>query len=292
MIHTSISVVIGSYNRLPYLKPTIASVRKELKDTQYEIIVVDGGSTDGALTWLLKQKDITTIVQHNRGKWNGKAIVRKSWGYFMNLGFKCAQGKYICMLSDDCLVVPGAILNGVKLFEKKLSGGEKIGAMAFYWRNWPEETRYKVGLALGGKMFVNHGLYLKSALDDVGYIDENAYVFYHADGDLCLKMWQKGYACIDSPDSFIEHYGHANRAVRVSNQKQTDTDWENYVKKWSDFYDVKVDHTGWTEKEYVDPLDTASIFRQNNPLNYFIFITVKNLLLRLGLFTLVRRNVR
>ena len=72
----------------------------------------------------------------------------------MNLGFKIAQGKYICMLSDDCLVVPGAIKNGIKLFDSKISSKNKIGAIAFYWRNWPEQKEYWVGYSFGDKMFV------------------------------------------------------------------------------------------------------------------------------------------
>ena len=257
-----ISVVLGSYNRLNFLKLTIDSIREELKDFLHEIIVVDGGSDDGTLQWLIQQKDIITIVQHNRGVWEGRKIRRRSWGYFMNLGFKCAQGKYVCMLSDDCLVITGAIKNGYNLFEKEIEKGRKVGAIAFYWRNWFTEKNYHVNFTLGNKMYVNHGIYLNQALHDVDYIDEDGFFFYNGDGDLCLKMWQKGYECIDSPNSFIEHYPHANVNVRKSNYKQYQNDLKSYLKKWDGiFYDKKKDNRGggWL-KEYVDPTRTGERF--------------------------------
>ena len=88
----TVSVVIGTYNRKNSLKKTIETLRDELDSAPFksEIIIVDGGSTDGTLNWLKKQKDAITIIQHNRGKWRGIQIERRSWGYFMNLGFKCA----------------------------------------------------------------------------------------------------------------------------------------------------------------------------------------------------------
>ena len=85
--------------------------------------MVDGGSTDDSLKWLVGQKDVITIVQHNRGEWNGRPIERKSWGYFMNLAFRAASGKFICMLSDNCLVVPGAIACGLEVFDAALGAG-------------------------------------------------------------------------------------------------------------------------------------------------------------------------
>jgi GT2 family glycosyltransferase len=258
-----VSVVLGTFERLPFLKLTIASVREELAGLPSEIIVVDGGSQDGTLEWLMTQKDVVTIVQHNRGEWMGKPIARRSWGYFMNLAFKAAAGKYVCMVSDDCLLVPGAIQNGVRHFDSKLAAGEKVGAVAFYWRNWPEAKRYWVGRTLGKKIFVNHGLYSREGLEHVGFIDEDRYLFYHADGDLCLKLWDAGYICIDSPASFVEHYSHANESVRATNSERQKNDWNAYVDAWTGkFHDAGSDFTGdWVEVDFQDSTRTAEKFR-------------------------------
>jgi len=257
-----ISIVLGTYNRFNFLKLFLDSLRKEMGSFPYETIIIDGGSTDGTLLWLIEQKDIILILQHNHGEWNGKKIERKPWGYFMNLGFKCAQGKYICMLSDDCLIVPGSIINGYNLFEQKLKEGVNVGAIAFYWRDYPDtpiesffehsqsSTKYKIGQVYGNKMFVNHGMYLRKAIEDVGYIDEENYFFYYADVDLSLKIWQKGYIIIDSPNSYIEHFSHANLTARKSNLEQIKKDSDSFH-KWEQIYGNSAGDL--IEKEFNDP---------------------------------------
>lgn len=277
-----ISVVLGSYNRLVFLKLAIASVRNQINSPLNEIIVVDGGSTDGSLEWLLEQKDIITIVQHNRGEWLGKKIERRSWGYFMNLAFKCASSKYVCMISDDTVLHPGALAVGYAQFENLLAVGNKIGALAFYWRESFEEKLYRVGAPAGGLVYVNHGLFLRQALGDVDYIDEKAFKFYCADVDLCLKIWEKGYEIYPAQDAYLEHYPFATLSVKKGNSSVAQGDFTEIIKKWQQVYpQLNARNLGdMDKKEYEDPYKTISIYEplhrtqlKNNKV-YFIKKTI------------------
>lgn len=254
-----ISIVFGSYKRCRMLKETIKSIRNNKISVPYEIIVIDGGSKDGSIEYLTKQQDIITIVQHNRIKAGDKSIMKHSWGYFMNLAFKMAKGKYILMISDDCLLHPNAVMNGYNLFEKELSSGRKVGAVAFYTSNFPNDTAYMVARTFGDRLNVNNGMYLREALDDVGWLDEDHYRFYCADCDVCLRMYQKGYEVIDSPDSYIEHTMHITTKVRKSNIHEEDFD--NYVARWNSIYPdaSKESIARWVKKEHTDPAKTYRI---------------------------------
>jgi GT2 family glycosyltransferase len=281
----AVSIVIGTFNRRWHLKRAIASVRAELLFPKAEIIVVDGGSDDGTQRWLAEQKDVTTIVQHNPGEWQGQPIPRQSWGHFMNLGFRAAKAPYICMLSDDCLVVPGAIRSGLERFERE---GEDLGALAFYWRNWPEQDRYWVGRTFGGSVFVNHGLFRREAMASVGYADEEEFRFYHGDGDLVLRMEEAGWRCLDCPASFVEHFSHANLAQRAANLETRAEDWSAYVRRWGH---LGAPDTDWIKLSHDDPHRTT---RRYWGLRGLLTARVNRLRMRLGAMpeALARRRRR
>ncbi len=267
-----VSVVLGSYNRKKFLRLTIDSIRKELMNFSIpgEIIVVDGGSGDGSVEWLIKQKDIITIIQNNHGTWNGAPVKKKSWGGFMNLGFKCAKGNYICMVSDDCLIVPGAIKNGIDLVEEYSSNGEKIGGAAFYWRDIPGEAKYWAGSLFDKTYLINHGIFTSEALSEAGYIDENSFRFYFADADLCLRLNELGYNILLSEKSFIEHYSHANVKQRKTNARSTDTDYKAYLARWEQ-KQMRTNPYFSREKGlvyYSDPNDTYKQFRKAQLISY------------------------
>ncbi len=247
----AVSVVIGTLNRRWYLKRAIASVRAEMSFPEAEIVVVDGGSDDGTLRWLTKQQDVITIVQHNRGRWNGRTLSRRPWSYFMNLGFRSASAPYICMLSDDCLVVPGAIRNGLEKFSRE---GDDLGALAFWWRNWPENEDYCVGRTFGGNLLVNHGMYRREALAAVGFADEDEFGFYHGDSDLVLRLQAAGWACSDSPTSFVEHFALANISQRTANLETERRDWAALERRW---IHLGRPETDWEEVSYDDPHGTV-----------------------------------
>jgi glycosyltransferase involved in cell wall biosynthesis len=231
-----VSIVLGTYNRLSFLKATIASVRASQIDIPYEIIVVDGGSQDGTLDWLTEQRDIVSIVQHNRETVDGKSRRKRSWGYFMNLGFKCAEGRYVCMISDDSVVHPDTLANGVRHFDREIGRGRRLGAVAFCWRSWPEETRYRVGASLGNYRMVNHGLFLREALERVGWIDDARYDFYCADSDLALKIWHAGYEIVECREALLEHFEWADPSTREQNLANLKIDWDKYTARWTGVY--------------------------------------------------------
>jgi glycosyltransferase involved in cell wall biosynthesis len=257
-----VSVVLGTYNRLAFLKATIASVRASQIDIPYEIIVVDGGSTDGTLDWLTAQRDIISIVQHNRETVDGKSQRKRSWGYFMNLGFKCAEGRYVCMISDDSVVHPDTLANGVRHFEREVAAGRRLGAVAFCWRSWPEEKQYRVSSTLGNKTMVNHGLFSREAVEQVGWIDDKHYDFYCADGDLALKIWHAGYEIVVCSDALLEHFERVDPAIRQQNLTGLNTDWSRYLERWTGiYYDPANPRIGeWTSLEDVTVREADHLF--------------------------------
>lgn len=269
-----VSVVLGTYNRLPYLKMAISSIRSELTRLggDNEIIVVDGGSTDRTVRWLTAQKDIITIVQHNKGEFNGKPVKPRSWGYFMNLAFRAASGKYVCMLSDDCIVLEGAISNARGLLEEKTEKGEKVGAAAFYYRDYLEEDEYKVNLLFDRVVNINHGLFLNSALHDAGYAEASLYEFYWGDFDLTLKLYHKGYQVIESPDSYVEHfhrlkYHPAYDKTTGGNIKNIERDKETFLERWGSCFPGHKAISVTKRKYYRDLKGTASVFISKMPVN-------------------------
>lgn len=273
----AVSVVLGTYNRKKFLKHTIENIRKELSflESDSEIIVVDGGSTDGTIEWLAGEKDIILILQHNNGNWRNKEIKRKSWGYFMNLGFKCAKGKYICMISDDAVLVPGSIKNACDLIDEKIKDKHSIGGAAFYWRDIPGPDQYWVGGLFGKTYLINHGIFVKSALEKIGYIDEESYSFYYADSDLCLRLNEAGFDLLLSEQSFLEHYSHANYQQRKKNALSSGNDKTIFDEKWNS-REIRINPFFDPSKgliDYSDPHKTADVLMKADRFNYFM---VKN----------------
>lgn len=96
------SVIIPTYNRLPYLMEALESVRQQAF-TDYEVIVVDDGSTDGTQAALLEM-----LKSGNPEKVKLKYVRQENAGpgAARNLGARNAKGEYLAFLDSDDLWFP------------------------------------------------------------------------------------------------------------------------------------------------------------------------------------------
>ena len=90
-----VSVIIPAYNAAPYLAETLASVFAQ-SYPDYEIIVVDDGSTDDTLAVLEQFADRITLIRKPNG---GPASAR-------NAGLRQARGELLAFLDGDDLWLP------------------------------------------------------------------------------------------------------------------------------------------------------------------------------------------
>jgi glycosyltransferase involved in cell wall biosynthesis len=206
-----LSIVLGTFNRKRLLIEAIKNVRNNLTNEKVEIIVIDGGSKDGTIAWLSRQKDIHTIVQPNpRIKQpDGSLKMMHSLGEFINIGFKLASAPWVLMISDDLLLCKGVIKRGLHKLNKLINNGYKIGGGAIFWRDYPRSIQYHVKLLPHKYIHINHGFYNKEALEEVGYFDETHYDgIYYSDADLTMRLNIAGWKTVELENCFAEHLNH------------------------------------------------------------------------------------
>ena len=90
----AVSVIITTYNRRTFVREAIVSVLKQ-EFSDYEIIVVDDGSTDGTEKVLRAFKNIHYFYQKNQGVSRAR-----------NQGLKLTRGNLISFLDSDDLWTP------------------------------------------------------------------------------------------------------------------------------------------------------------------------------------------
>jgi glycosyltransferase involved in cell wall biosynthesis len=90
------SIIIPTYNRLPILQKCLLALENQtFKD--YEIIVIDDGSTDETVIWLTENKEKIPHVKLFLQNHQGPAIAR-------NLGVMQAKGEIIVFIDSDLVV--------------------------------------------------------------------------------------------------------------------------------------------------------------------------------------------
>lgn len=113
------SVIVPTYNRADEIKELLDSLSKQtISKTDFEIIIVDDGSTDNTKDVIEKlaskyKLNLRMLVQNHKGP-----------GEARNLGMKNAKGKYFIFIDSDCI----ADENWLSAYKKEV---EKIDVAGF-----------------------------------------------------------------------------------------------------------------------------------------------------------------
>lgn len=145
-----LSVVITVMNEEENIKPLLESVRLALSEIDYEIILVDDGSTDKTIPQILEHADERTILVE----------LRKNYGQStaMTAGIDHSRGRYVALLDGDLQNDPTDIPAMLELLKKEdwdvVAGNRKNRKDGFILRKIPS----KIANALIRKMT---GVYIK-----------------------------------------------------------------------------------------------------------------------------------
>jgi glycosyltransferase involved in cell wall biosynthesis len=129
MMEAEISVVTPSYNEVDKIGEYFESLLKQ-DVLPYEIIIVDGGSTDGTIDIIKHFQKKNSRVRLIKGSHQGPARDR-------NIGWKAAKGTHILFLDSDCQAEKNLIGSIKKIIEGKKSE-ERIALHHSVISSWSE----------------------------------------------------------------------------------------------------------------------------------------------------------
>lgn len=214
-----ISVVIPNWNGIKLIGMCLDSFQNStFKD--YEIIIVDNGSTDGSKELVKKKYPTVKLVELPENLGFARAC---------NEGIKESKGDYICLLNNDIEIHPAWLLELYKGMERHPECGMGASKMLFMdqkdiiyntgdlYHIWGvgggrgqgekdsgqyDQEEYVFGACAGA------GIYRKDMFKDIGTFDEDFFIFAE-DVDLNFRANWAGYKTIYLPKAVVYHIGTA-----------------------------------------------------------------------------------
>ncbi len=114
-----VSIIIPVFNNLQYTKNCLNSIFKNHPLSNFEVVVINNGSTDGTKAYLETLNGLDNFIVINNDKNMGYAKAS-------NQGARASRGKYLHFLNNDIIVFKGAI---DELVSTAIKEGNKCGAV-------------------------------------------------------------------------------------------------------------------------------------------------------------------
>lgn len=225
----TLSIILGTYQRIEHVKAAVASFRKSVGDLSYEIVICDGGSTDGSREWLAAQRDVVLI-----GERHLEGAVKA-----FNQCFRASRGEYIANVNDDCVVEGVALIEGVKYLREHPEAGQV--AFAFKGEDdndwivndiYPRKTYPSVTWPT---TYANFGITRRAIAEQVASICGGfwapVYSTYAGDCELSAWIHKLGHKVVKLPHLRVVDTRIAD-PLREKNNKQSGVEAKRMYARW------------------------------------------------------------
>lgn len=229
-IMPSVCIIIPNWNSKEHLRECLLSLSK-LDYTNYKIIVVDNGSTDGSVEMVRASFPHVTLLANSQNLGFAKAV---------NLGIQASKEEYIALLNNDTVVNPHWLSSLVSAMQRDPKVGLAGGKIYYY-------ELEKVFWGYGGKVDLLTGLtwnvgkgekdagnydydYIpacaliikRETIEKIGFFDEE-YFAYFEDTDLNIRARMFGYNVLFIPEALVWHKALSSKIRSYPKRKLFDS---------------------------------------------------------------------
>lgn len=199
-----ISVVIPTYNRKPILEKCLLALENQ-HYPDYEVVLVDDGSTDGTLPWLAANRNLFPHVRSLSQQHQGPAAAR-------NLGVKSAKGDTIVFIDSDLVVTEkflqahvDALIAGEAQFnsDRIFTYGAVINTCNF---QAPTSESYKITDFSAAYFATGNVAIAKKWLEEAGLFDTQFQLYGWEDLELGVRLKKLGLKLIKCPEAVGYHW--------------------------------------------------------------------------------------
>ena len=216
-----ISVILVTWNSAAYLTRCLDCLAAQTLE-DFEVVLVDNGSTDGSLDGLESRWPGLTLRMERLDENRGFAAAN-------NIGARMARGHWLALLNTDAFPDPDWLEKLFRAAERYpefsffasrqfqanaphlLDGtGDALHISGLAWRRYAGFPAAQFGLE-PEEVFspcAAAALYSRRAFLQVGGFDED-FFSYHEDVDLGFRLRLRGFRCLYVPDAIVQHIGSA-----------------------------------------------------------------------------------
>ena len=224
-----LSIVIVNWNTRELLLRCLQSVYETAGCLEFEVFVVDNGSTDGSAAMVRERFPQVHVIANQENVGFAQAN---------NQGIRQSHGRYVLLLNSDTETHPGALETlvdfmdahpqagaaGARLLNRDgtlqpschpmLTPGREFWRLLFLNCIWPRATypMQRWDLRTPREVEVIKGACLilrREALDRVGLMDTR-YFMYTEEMDLCYRLRRAGWRLYWVPEAEVVHYGEGS----------------------------------------------------------------------------------